>query len=72
MRRAARYRDIANHVKAGNGYTVKTCWIADIMEQNGLKVRRAPNRIDSQHRENPCPIEKREAITEALRHFGVI
>jgi hypothetical protein len=47
-------------------------WIADVMEQNGLSVRRAPNRIYGESRTNPCPIQKREATTEALRHYALI
>jgi hypothetical protein len=72
MRRAARYKDIRGWVRTRYGYSVKTCWIADVMEQNGLSVRRAPNRFEVKHRANPCPVQKREPITEALRHYALI
>ena len=70
--RTARYKDILTHVKQAKGYTVKTCWVADVMEQSGIGMRRAPNRISQERRENPCPPDKREAIVEALKHFKMI
>jgi hypothetical protein len=72
MLRAARYTDIAAYVRDRHGYSVKSCWIADVMEQNGLRLRRAPNRIDCNHRTNPCPTQKVSSIEEALRHYGII
>jgi len=72
MRTFGRYKDIQARVKATKGYSVETCWIADVKEQSGLNVRRAPNRLDPDHRANPCPADKQEAIIEALRYYGLI
>lgn len=68
----ATYRDIQDRVRAANGFVPKTCWIADVKNSLGLTTRRAPNRHDPDRRVHPCPIEKRAAIEEALRHFRLI
>jgi hypothetical protein len=64
------YRDIAREVKISAGFVPKTCWIARVMEMLGLKLRRAPNRIDLGERKYPCPPEKISAIIEALYKLG--
>ena len=60
------YRRIQEYVRLKYGYTVKTCWIADVKEREGLSPRRAPNRRTGK-RANPCPPDKLEPIREALR-----
>lgn len=67
----ATYKQIAAYIKATEGWTVKTCWIAHCKELNGLAVRRAPNRQGA-GRMVPCPPEKRPTIEAAFRHFGMI
>jgi len=67
----ATYDQIINYVRENYGYTVSTCWIADIKEQHGLTVRRSWNR-QGNGRANPCPETKREGIERAMRHFGMI
>ena len=64
------YRDIAREVKISAGFVPKTCWIAHVMEMLGLKLRRAPNRIDLGERKYPCPPEKISAIIAALYKLG--
>ena len=61
----ATYKEIQEHVKAQNGLTIKTCWIAHVKEMNGL--------IDkNSDRQNPCPSDKVEAIENTLRSLGEI
>jgi len=67
----ATYQQIQNYVKAKYGFKPKTCWIADVKEQEGLEVKRAWNRAGSE-RQVPCPPEKIRAIRDALRYFGMI
>lgn len=66
------YERIQGYVKSKYGYSVKTCWIAHVKEMCGLKPRVASNRLNRDHRCNPCPTEKVESIREALRHLGMI
>jgi hypothetical protein len=66
----ATYRDIAREVKIRAGFVPKTCWMAQVMEMLGLKLRRAPNRIDLGERKYPCPPEKIPAIIAALYKLG--
>lgn len=68
----ATYEDIAKRVKKDSGFVPKTCWIAHVLELNGLPVRRASNRIDPHVRKEPCPPEKRKCIEDAMRALGVI
>lgn len=61
----ATYKEIQEHIKAQNGFTVKTCWIAHVKEINGL--------IDKNYdRQNPCPNDKIKTIEQALRSLGEI
>ena len=67
----ATYAQIQECVKINEGFSVKTCWIADMKELCGLKPRRSPRRQDK-NRMHPCPEDKRPAIKKAFRHFGMI
>lgn len=67
----ATYKQIQNWVKQQYGYVPKTCWIADVKNQVGLPMRKAPNR-QGMVRVFPCPQEKVEPILSALKHFGMI
>ena len=66
----ATYQEIAKRVKATHGWEPKTCWIAHCKELKGLPVRRAPNRA-TDVRQVPCPVDRRPAIYDAFRHFGM-
>ena len=68
----ATYADIQNWVKKEHGYTVKTCWIAHVKEQCGLKPRVAGNRYSPDKRVHPCPEDKFESIRSAFEHFGMV
>ena len=66
------YREIQQKVKQLYGRTVKTCWIAHVKELNGLNPRKAPNRLSSLVRKNPCPQDIRPIIEVAMRQLGML
>jgi hypothetical protein len=68
----ATYAEVQRYVKLRHGFLLKTCWIPDVKAELGLTTRVAPNRIHTSRREVPCPPDKRAAIEDALRHFGMI
>ncbi len=65
------YKEIQIWVKDNYHFTPKPCWIADVKENSGLIVRKAPNRI-GKARVNPCPSDKIDPIQKALKHFGLL
>jgi hypothetical protein len=65
------YQKIQAEVKRVEGFTVKSCWIADVKEREGLPMRKAPNR-KGLDRLNPCPPEKRGAIESAMRRLRLL
>ena len=66
------YAAIREYVRKRHGFQPMTGWVAHVKEQHGLPMRQAPNRIDPAKRVNPCPADKKSAIEDALRHFGLI
>lgn len=68
----ATYKEIQEHIKSKHGFTVKTCWIADMKEICGLPKRIAPNRISQDSKVQPCPEDKKIVIIEAFKHFNMI
>jgi hypothetical protein len=61
------YKAVIAWVKENRGYTVKTCWIADIKEEMGYQMKKAPNRKGAD-RVEPCPRSKvDDDIREALK-----
>ncbi|MEF2547513.1 hypothetical protein VQ045_10120 [Aurantimonas sp. E1-2-R+4] len=66
----ATYKQIQQYVKATNGFTPKTCWIAHVRSDHGMTTRQAANRYAANRRAHPCPPEKRQAIEDALRVLG--
>ncbi len=67
----ATYMQIQGWVKRHYMFVPKTAWIAHVKELNGLPVERAWNR-QGPRRAKPCPENKRPAIEEAFRHFGML
>ncbi len=65
-------RQVQERVKSSAGFVPKTCWIAHVKSDHGLVGREAFNRADSNVRQHPYPPEKRGAIEDVLRHFGMI
>jgi hypothetical protein len=68
----ATYKQIADYVYAQTGRRIShTCWIAHVLADYGLTKRIAHNRrgVDRRYK---CPDDRRPAIVDALRHFGMI
>ena len=70
-RRDATYAQIQWYVREAYGFVPLTGWFAHVKGLHGLPVRRAPNRQRDERR-FPCPADKRAAIEEGLRHFGLL
>ncbi len=64
------YSEIQKFVQHHHGFIPKTAWITHVKALRGLPTRRAA--AGRGRRVVPCPPEKREAIEQALRHFGLI
>jgi hypothetical protein len=64
--------EIQKFVQQHHGFVPKREWIAHVKEVRGLPTRRVAKRGGQGRPVEPCPPEKREAIEEALRHFGLI
>ena len=65
----ATYKEIQAYIKDKQGFSVKTCWIADAKNKCGLNPRMAPNRHDPNSRVHPCPDTKLDAIKEQILFF---
>jgi hypothetical protein len=72
MRQAVTYQAIQQWVYRNHGFIPMSAWIAHCKELCGLPLGPAPNREDGTQRSEPCPIEKRVAIKQAFRHFGML
>lgn len=68
----ATYKEIQSYVKDKYNTSIKTCWIADMKEYHGLNKRVAPNRISMDSKTYPCPEDKKEMITDAFKHYGML
>ena len=64
--------EIRKFVQHRHGFIPKSEWIAHVKEVHGIPTLRGASRARRDRDLQPCPAEKREAIEEALRHFGVI
>ena len=65
------YSEIQKFVQHHHGFVPTTAWIEHVKVVWGLPTRRVANRAGRGRRVVPCPPEKREAIEQALRHFGL-
>ena len=69
----ATYEEIKAYVLEHTGLKVSHLYIAQVEQKYGIIERENYNKPKSEDTRQPqCPPEKEEAITEALRHFGVI
>ncbi len=69
----ATYEEIRDYVKAQTGLLVSNLYIAQIKQKYGIIERENYNKPKSENPRVPkCPPEKEAAITEALKHFGMI
>ena len=69
----ATYEEIKAYVLEHTGLKVSHLYIAQVKQKYGIIERENYNKPKSENARQPqCPPEKEEAITEALRHFGMI
>ena len=69
----ATYEEIREYVLEHTGLKVSHLYIAQVKQKYGIIERENYNKPKSDDARQPqCPPEKEEAITEALRHFGMI
>jgi len=68
----ATYKEIQNYIKEKYNSSIKTCWIADMKEKNGIYTKPAPNRISKSERIYPCPDSHQDKIKDAFVHFGMV
>jgi len=64
--------EIQKVVQSRHGFVPKTEWIAHVKAARSIPTLREAKRARRDRAIEPCPPEKREAIEEALRHFGMI
>ena len=69
----ATYEEIKAYVLEHTGLKVSYLYIAQVKQKYGIIERENYNKPKSENARQPqCPPEKEKAITEALRHFGMI
>ena len=69
----ATYEEIKAYVLEHTGLKVSSLYIAQVKQKYGIIERENYNKPKSENAKQPqCPPEKEEAITEALKHFGMI
>ena len=69
----ATYQEIKAYVLEHTGLKVSHLYIAQVKQKYGIIERENYNKPKSEDARQPqCPPEKEKAITEALRHFGMI
>lgn len=69
----ATYEEIKAYVLEHTGLKVSHLYIAQVKQKYGIIERENYNKPKSEDTRQPqCPPEKEKAITEALRHFGMI
>ena len=73
VERKATYKQIQNYVFEKFGFKVSTLYIAQVKRKCGLDVREHYNMSKNEKQKIPkCPIEKEEAIFDALKYFKMI
>ena len=69
----ATYDEIKAYVLEHSGLKVSSLYIAQVKQKCGIIERENYNKPKSEDAKQPqCPPEKEKAITEALKHFGMI
>ena len=69
----ATYKQIQNYVLEKFGFKVSTLYIAQVKKKHGLEVKEHYNISKNEKQKIPqCPIEKEEAILDALKHFKMV
>ena len=69
----ATYGQIKDYVLEHSGLKVSSLYIAQVKQKRGIIERENYNKPKSDDARQPqCPLEKERAITEALKHFGML
>lgn len=69
----ATYEQIKDYVLEHRGLKVSSLYIAQVKQKYGIIERENYNKPKSEDARQPqCPLEKERAITEALKHFGML
>ena len=69
----ATYEEIKAYVLEQTGLQVSNLYIAQVKRECGIIERENYNKPKSEYSRQPqCPEEKRKAIMEALKHFGMV
>jgi len=69
----ATYEEIKAYVLEHNGLKVSHLYIAQVKQKYGIIERENYNKPKSENAKQPqCPLDKENAIMEALKHFGMI
>ena len=69
----ATYEQIKDYVLEHSGLKVSSLYIAQVKQKYGIIERENYNKPKSEDAKQPqCPPEKERAITEALKHFGML
>ncbi|MDD7770074.1 23S rRNA (uracil(1939)-C(5))-methyltransferase RlmD [Suipraeoptans intestinalis] len=69
----ATYKQIQNYVLEKFGFKVSTLYITQVKKKHGLEVKEHYNIPKNENQKVPqCPIEKEEAILDALKHFKML
>lgn len=69
----ATYGQIKDYVLEHSGLNVSSLYIAQVKQKHGIIERENYNKPKSEDARQPqCPMEKERAITEALKHFGML
>lgn len=69
----ASYGQIKDYVLEHSGLKVSSLYIAQVKQKCGIVERESYNKPKSEDAQQPqCPPDKERAITEALKHFGMI
>ena len=69
----ATYEEIREYVFEHTGLKVSHLYIAQVKQKYGIIERENYNKPKSENAKQPqCPLDKENAIMEALKHFGMI
>lgn len=69
----ATYNEIREYVWEHHQLKVSNLYIAQVKQKHGIIERENYNKPKSDDARQPqCPLEKERAITEALKHFGML
>lgn len=73
VEKKATYEEIKAYVLEHNGLKVSHLYIAQVKQKYGIIKRENYNKPKSENAKQPqCPLDKENAIMEALKHFGMI